>query len=310
MAFEDIYKEMNILNQNNKGEMVKVIPKISQSPLFNNNILLKTIRDIPNMTDGELRNFISNNFLNILNNVFYGEKAQEYIQYFTDIKFLDAFIDVLQTNQFYDNDIIVRINNICYDYLTLKTEMKNSEVINRMIRISNIINRINIPRLLGLGLRNDLVSFILIARYSSFKMNICIKRVNFIIITQPKTLMTTEMILEIFRIIYPTPEIWERIFQYFMVDVIPEYNENDVNALWVTESVEEINSRINLAILEILNEQPHHIIRGALINYAEAYRIININKPIRFTMQKLSDDYDRINSIIQILNYDENILVP
>lgn len=310
MAFEQFYQELNNRRINNSPvEMAKIIP--IQNPTFNNKALLQSIRDVPNMSDSELRNFINSHFTSILNNIFDIDKikASDHIRCFTDIRFLDAFIDVLQLNAFYETDIVIKCNNVCYDYLSLNTQ-KDPEVVSRMIKIGNIVNKVNLPRLLGLGLRPDVASLINISRYSSLNLDVCVKRVNHILITQPKAVMNFEMITEIFKIIYSERNIWMRVFQYFMFDVIPEYNEYDINARWVTEEVEEINSIINIVILDILNYESFEVIRGALINYASVYNMMKYNKPIRFTMKRLSDDYSRINDMVRILKDEENIVVP
>lgn len=309
MAFEQFYQELQQQALANPPQQnVPVAPQYS--PMFNKNILMQNIYDIPNMGDAELRNFISRHFVSIFNNIFNADMniASDHIRCFTDVRFLDALIDVLQINTFYDNDIIIKCNNVCYDYLSLNSS-RDPEVVARMIRIGNIINRNNLPRLLGLGLRQDLATMINISRYSSFDLSICVRRVNHILITQPKAVMSFEMITEIFKIIYGERGIWIRAFQYFMFDVIPEYNEYDINAHWVTEEVEEINSTINIVILDLLNYEPYEVIRGALVNYAEIYSMMNRNSPIRFTMQRLSDDYSRINDVVDALK-EECIIVP
>lgn len=308
IAFEQYWKDKGEWDKSHKKVMCTIVP--TDNPSFNRNALIQNINDIPNMTDAQLRNFIDNHFTSILNNVFSGNMINEHVNSFKDPRFLDAFADVLQLQKFYERDVVIKINNICYDYLSLNDPItKNPDVVNKMIRISNIINRINLPRLLGLGLNNTLASILLIARNSSFSIDICIRRVNFIIITQPKVLMSEEMIREIFYVLYQDNEEWVRIFQYFMLDVIPEYNENDLSS-WVTEEIEEVNSTINLAILDILNNLQSRIIRGALINYAESYNMINNTKPIRFSMQRLSDDYNRVVDIVNYLYNQENIYVP
>lgn len=309
MAFEQFYQELQKQAADNPPQQ-NVVVEPAQSPIFNRNVLMQNIYDIPNMGDAELRNFINRHFISIFNNIFNADMniASDHIRCFTDVRFLDALIDVLQINTFYDNDIVIKCNNVCYDYLSLNSS-RDPEVTTRMIKIGNIINRNNLPRLLGLGLRHDLATMINISRYSSFDLSICIRRVNHILITQPKAVMSFEMITEIFKIIYGERNIWVRAFQYFMLDVIPEYNEYDINARWVTEEVEEINSTINIVILDLLNYEPYEVIRGALINYAEFYNMMKYNSPIRFTMQRLSDDYSRINDVVNALR-EERIIVP
>ena len=304
--FEKYYNEQKEYVKNHKVEMVKVIPM--QSVTFNRSVLIQNINDIPNMSDSELRMFIDRHLDTILNSVFTGDTV--HINCFRDGRFLDALADVLTLRKFYESDIVVKINNICYDYISLPHHMQDTLILNKMVRMSSIINKIDLPRLIGLGLNPNLASIILIARYSSFDLNVVIKRVNFIIITQPKSIMTYNTIFEIFMTIYKEAEIWSRIFQYFMFDVIPEYNENDSNAAWVTEEIEEVNSEMNLVILDILNKEPMKVIRAALLNYSESYSMLNYKKPIRFSLQRLSGDYDRVIDVATNMLYNEGICVP
>ena len=306
MAFENYWNETKQWEENNKHEMFKIIP--INTPTFNENLLLKNINDIPNMDDIELRKFIEYHFNDILNKV--SSSNQQHINCFLDIRFLDGFIDVLCKRKYFQLNEVVKINNICYDYLSLKNSMyKNMEITNRMIRISNIINSKQLPRLLGLGISNTLASVLLIARYSSFSIDICVRRVDFIIITQPKLLMTQEMITEILRILYEGNDIWVKVFQYFMLDVIPEYNEYEESSSWVTEEMEEINSVLNLSVLTIIDNMPSRNITSIFVNYAEAYSLLNSNKPYRFSLKSLNNEFSRMNNIINYLRT-QNIYVP
>lgn len=307
-SFSNFVQELKKPENNKPVEMVKIISPVD-NPVLSSSALFKTINDIPNMSNDEIRTFVIQNFVSIVQNVFTGDDSSKYIKCFTNVAFLDGFIEAISNQQYFTNDIIIRINNICYDYISLKSG-KNTAVLNRMINIGNIINRNNLPRLLGLGLNSDLASILLIARFSSFELDIVIRRVNLIIITQPKTLMSYDMIMQIFRILYGDYKLWGAIFQYFMFDIVPEYNENNINSLWVTEEVEEINSTINLVILQILSETPTPIITQALINYAEYYAMTGRTKPIRFSMRRLSGDYGRIISVIDYLQWAENVYVP
>lgn len=282
---------------------VQIHPPASyNSPTFSHESLMHTIYDIPNLSDVQLRNFIQNYYVKILDNVFSGPDRSNHLLCFTDKRFLDAFIDVLQLETFYDITIIVKCNNICYDYITLPNS--DPEIVSRMMKISAIVNRPKMPKLIGFGLRQDVAAFILLARYSSFNLEICVRRVNHILRTQPKVIMNLEMITEIFNCLY-THSDWVPAFQYFMHDVIPEYSENS----WVTEEVEEVDSTINLAILDILNSEPTSIISDAIINYAEDRRLINGVKPYKFSLMRLSDDYYRIKGVIEYLKQD-GIIVP
>ena len=306
--FENFYNELKQYYDDRKVEMVRIVP--ANSPNFNKSVLVQSIQDIPNMNDSELENFIYHHFEAIINNAYNSSvNYLDYLKWFTDIRFLDVFINTLP-RKFLSTDMIVKINKLCYDYMSL--DKNDPVIVNRMVKISNTINQVYLPKLLGLGINPKLASYILIARYSHLDLNICIRRVNYILVMQPNNDYdkSYNLISQIFRIIYPDDMLWARIFQYFMFDVIPERNENDLKTHWVTPDVEEINSIINLVILDILNEKPTNVIGSALRNYAESYRLINYGRLVRFSMQRLSGDYDRINYVVDSLKINEQIFVP
>ena len=316
MAFEKYWEEKKAYDSANRVEMVKVVP--SNSPTFNRSILLGSIYDMNNMNDSELRMFVQNSFRSILNNIFFGSKESvDYINCFTNVRFLDAFIDVIQRfiqqGNYLDRDNIVKINNICYDYITFNSGNKNPSVVNRMYMLANIINAPYIPRLLGLGLNNNLASLLLIARWSNLDPRVCVRRVNFIIIGQPKSLMTQETIVQLMKILYELDRDQRnfiKIFPHIMTDVLGDYDEADPATHWITDDIQEVDSILSLAVLDILNEFTDINIRHVLINYTESYKLVHSNKPIRFSMRRLSDDYEKINNVIYNLHEYECIIVP
>lgn len=311
MAFEKFWQEKAKHDAEHPVEMVRIVP--SQSPTFNRSVLLQNIYNVPTMSDVELRKFILHNFNNILNNVFFnGNESGNYLMCFTDARFLDAFIDVIQMpeNTFMDEHVMVKLNTICYSYFILPDNNKDYGVTERLMRIANIINRSGIAYLLGLGLTNNIALMLLVARHSNFDINVVVKRVDFIIITQPKELMTQQMITEIFKYLYNTMEDWIRVFPCIMMDVLVEYNEADPKTYWVTDDIQEVDSTLSLSALEILDNLPSRQIRKTLVNYAEGYSMVNSNKNIRFSMRRLSDDYQHINDVIYSMIETENIYVP
>lgn len=308
--FDNFYKECREYNDAHQVEMVKLSAPVD-SPTFNKSALLQTLDDIPSMSFDELRNFVARNFNRILDNVFSGNDINEHVMCFTNVNFLDAFIVVLQQNTRFEFEanIIIKCNNISYDYISFK-DTKDPAVVSRMIAIGNIINRRTVPRLLGLGLNPDLASILAIARYSSFNLELCVKRIDDILLRQPKALMSQEMITEIFRILYAGRDIWVHVFQYFMMDVIPEYDESNPAVAWVTEDVEEINSIMNLAMLDIINTEPTGVINDVIIEYGGSYYMTNNGKPVRFSLHTISDDYSRIRDAVIYLTRNEDIAVP
>lgn len=308
-VFDTYWKEKAEYDKNNKVEMVKYEAPVN-NPQFSTNALKFNIDNMGNMSDADLRNFIFNSLDSILNKLFASNEASKYVNYFRDARFLDALTDVIVAKNFLEKVQVIRINTICYHYLTLPDSEKDNAIISRIIKLSNIVNKTNLPRLLGLGLSENLATMILISRYSDIDFNICVRRVNFVLLTQPKELMSQKMITEIYKCIYNVLEEWYRIFPCIMVDTIPDYSESDNRTWWVTEDVYEINSVMNLSILEILDELPTQTIRNTLVNYTEAISSVYANKRTRFSLKTLSDDFYRINEVINNLEYNENIYVP
>ena len=293
--YKDFWEEANKYDAEHPIQVIKV--RVDENPNFNLEILKQNIDHVNDMSDSELRSFIKKCFKSIMRDLF-GAEMPKYIKYFQDIRFLNAFIDVVLSLEFIDKEDIIRINTMCYHYITLPKDKQDYRVLDRMMQLSNIVNKLNIPRLLGLGLSSNLASILLIARYSDIDLNVCVKRVDFIIITQPKELMSEKMIEEIFKILYNVMDDFHRIFPYIMMDTLPEYDENNPNTFWVTDDIQEVNSTLNLAILNIIDNLPSQTIRGIILNYSEAMSMIYKNQTVRFSLRNLSEDYYRINNII------------
>ena len=164
-VFDAYWQEKAEYDKNNKVEMVKYEAP-ANNPQFSVNALKFNIDNMSNMSDADLRNFIFNSLDSILNKLFTSNEAAKYVNYFRDARFLDALTDVIVAKNFIDKVQIIRINTICYHYLTLPNSEKDNSIISRIIKLSNIVNNTNLPRLLGLGLSENLASMILISRYS------------------------------------------------------------------------------------------------------------------------------------------------
>lgn len=292
--------------QQPKIEMVKIVP--AESPVFNHLVFMNNVNQIPEMSDADLAKFVDTNFSALLRNVFVGDlnDRAQHVKLFQDVRFLDIFIQIMVQKRFFDKNEIVNMNTICYHYLTLPDNQKDPQVLDRIQQISKIINRVGLPRLLGLGLSDNLANMLLIARYSDMDLNTVIKRIDFIIITQPPQIMSQRMITDIMRILFDVFVDWIRIFPYYMMDVLPDRNSQYGH--WVTDDIEEVDSTLSLSMLEILDNLPSNTIRTVLLNYAETMSIIN--KPVKFSMKRLSDDYYRINDMVNQLQYREQIYVP
>ena len=314
------WREKEAYDASHKMQLTTPAPQ--NSPLFNYAILFKNIEDRDNMSESELRYFIQRNFQSIMNNIFGKEIGIKYIDAFQDVRFLDAFIDVLNTMQFFDSDVIIRLNLLAYHYLT--SPIKKLEISSRMLSIGSIINRSKLIAFKKFNLPQNLENVLIIARYSDFDLNICVKRVNLILDLNPELLQILDInesyecseesidwlariLMELYRI-----EDWRFVLPYFMLNPLPD-PDIDINAAgWITPEVEAVDSALNLAVLKILDELVGDSIklRGILISYAEGYRILNKNITPRFSFQSISEEYQRLNNVINYLEVEENIYVP
>ena len=312
----DLYNEIEEYEKKNPVELCRIV--VTDSPNLYESSFDNKIDLINDMSDDELMEFIRSTYRTILNNVFgANETSKKYVNIFQNVRFLDIFIKVTESVinnglafKYLDSMVVTRINTICYHYITIPNNMKDDNITVRMIRLADIINRGNKPRLLGLGLSNTLASMLLIARYSDINIEICIKRVNFIIITQNPALMSEKMIEEIIRILYNTYYgEFNKVFIYSMFDVT-ERDEEDESTYWVTEEIEEVDSTLNLVLLNILEQLPQNMIYTILLEYAQTCELSLSKQPKRFSMQTISSDYDRIKYAIDMIFYNTGIVVP
>lgn len=289
-------------------EMVR--DRVYENPNLNLSILKQNIDNIDNLPDVDLKNFIFRSYKSILSNLFTGKDSAKYVRSFQNKRFLDVFSDVLSSLSNIEQDDIIAINTLCYHYLTLDKKQQDQSIVSRMLKLSSIVNRYCLPGLLGLGLSTRLATMLLIARFSDIDLNICVKRVNFIIITQPLELLNEKLVEEILRKLYNVMEMYYRIFPYFMMDTLPDYNENDETTFWITDDIDEANSILNLSMLNILDNLPSQLIRESIKNYSEGQRMAYSKSPVRFSLRNLSDDYYRISDVVNSLIYNEDVDVP
>ena len=296
-------QQMEYSSSTPKIEMCKIIP--SQQPQFSRSALFRNIQQIDQLTDAELAEFIERNLDKILFKTFNGNEIIDHIKAFQNVRFLDALIKILGQIKWFNKDQILSLNTIAYNYITAPdTEAfhKDYQIIDRYITISNLINRAELPRLLGLGYTETLANMLLIARYSDNNPSVIIKRLDFIIITQPSSLMSQKMITDTLRILFDVFTDTPRIFPYYMEDVLPREE-------WVTDEIEENDSTMQLSMLEIIDNLPTNLIFETLRGYAEGWQMMG-RKPVRFSMKRLSDDYYRINSVVYQLMNVEGVVVP
>ncbi len=272
------YVETSILNENTSFDLVR--QKLSRLDL---------------LKDQEIKSIIDSNFSYILKDIFENNN-KNMVNLFMDNRFLTIFTAALYGIEPCYTDYVY-CNRIAYDYIALKSNGKDQITENLMFNMARVLNRKYIHILVLLNLDEKLALMMLIARYSSLKENVNVKRLNCIITNQSPELMTEEMIVQ----------IWNKLFQ----KITPLF-EGVMFDVWDSSELEEESKRdiysfINLAILNTLNSLDSVTIRQVLINYYQLKNYVYPDKQVRFNINCFSsDDYPRLRAALDDLAIKEN----
>lgn len=287
--FEQYMKD---ISKEPKRELVEI--KLFENPAYNPLALKDKLKNIDKLDDRELYTLLKDGYDTLLSTIFTDNDA-EYLDLFTNSRFITIMIQVMSSINNISHINRTYINKIVYDYITLS---ENDQYIKQLLHsLSKTVNKDILPKLLGLGLREDIAIYLALARFSSQKEIVNVKRVNFVIMTSPIEIMTEQMIVYIYE------KLFDRVTPLFTGTMIDNCKQ-DMNP-----DMEEIYSTISLAVLDILNLMPSSDIRKVLISYVGDYQALYLQNGYRFSLQCLSNDYARINTVVEALKF-ENIYVP
>lgn len=291
--------EKFISDISNAPEEKKVKIDISKNPAINKEFFTQQLDSLDTIPENQLCDLVKETYPYILEEIM-ARNDIGYINAFTNARFLSVLIQTLSSAEQLTLEQRICCNKLAYDYFTLKD--KDQYIKQLLYTLSKMVNRDIIPGLLSLGIPENLAAHLALARYSSTDEVVNVKRVNFIITTSPKELMTLQNIIWIYEKLFDN---FTRIFEGTMFDVYDEDEE------WVTDDIMEVYSTISLAILEILNNMPSINIRKVLISYAGDFATLHSGKSnsYRFSLSSISQDYNRITDIVEMLKA-EKIYVP
>lgn len=288
--------------------MFEIIDKIMQTPtgkveyadmtdniMFNPETFKEKLSNIDSLSDSALMDLVRHSYSFILDEIERGN-YQNGSSLFTNVRFLNSFLQIVKAIRLNDGQRKA-VNKLCYDYLTWEHD-KDNKVKQLLFTISKIVNQDVLPGLLGLGLNEELCDFLALSRFSSSKELINVKRVNFIIRSQPSSLMTEQMIVDIYSKLFDSVST---LFSGTILDV-EQFSEEEYEASLVY-------STISNAVLDILETLKLEDIRQVLLSFNITREYYYNSKPVRFTLNALGDDYNRINTVIQSLKA-EGVYLP
>lgn len=279
-----------VADVNNAGIQPTVDVNLLNYAGINNSVLFDAIENgtLDSLSDSDLYKMVCGAHLELFRRIM--SKDSRYVTSVLNVKLLNILIQVA-TNIPLSMEERICCNKIVYDYMTY--EGADEYMKGLVLSLAKAINKDIIPGLCGLGLDINLCIFLACARFSSMDISVCVKRVNFIIITQPKIIMTEQMILSIFEKLY---DKFTEVFETCMLETM------DGSEDWVTEEIEENFSTINLVLLDILNVMPSTSIIHVLRSYCDDYDLLHKGEPVRFDITNIAvGDYYRILDCIEHL---------
>ena len=143
-----------------------------------------------------------------------------------------------------------------------------------------------------------LATKLMLARHSSFNEGINIQRVNVILINTFNADTEVEDIIKIYGKLFDHIGILFTtvMFSPLQIEVSDDMSQEEYDMI-------EVDGLLGLAVLDILVTQPIEVIREVLRRYSEEFTTLHNSDPksVRFSMHKLSTDFDRLEYVINNL---------
>lgn len=266
----------------------------------NINAITNKLFKLDDLDDESLYNLICKTYPYILDEMFISKNIELIKFLYTNPRFIMTFTNVLSRPNIKLTYLqMIYCNKLAYDYFTARGD-KDDYIKALLVNLVKTVNRSITPGLIGLGLNEELVSYLTNARLSSLKEPIQVKRLNLIIMNQSTDIMTVQMIIDIYGKLFDriTPLFEGIMYDYWSLEQ------------FTGKEMEDVYATINIAILEIVNNLPEDIMYHLLRNFYESHQLINLNKRVRFNIYSFcQDDYPRLYYTLELLKQ-EGIILP
>lgn len=279
--------------------MVDVSTIFSSFIKMSSNEILKNINS-DNISDIEKFKIVSEQIMSIFDDININWKESEYVELFSDIKFLSYLEKYVRENIIYisKNVLFIKIlNRIAFNYIIMSNlEDCNNIVLSLYENIIKTIVKFNNPniiyRLMEYTSDEKLSLYLLIAKENVYD-NTYIDNINYILMKGNPIYLTIENIINIYS------ELRCDVQSLFIRTMFGVYEQEQLNC--ISKNASLIYSNISNAVLNILQHQNMNAICNILVRYTNEY--FSGNYRIRFSLNSISTgDYDRIYSAINIVN--------
>lgn len=289
--FEDVYKQLPL--ENNPKELYLSMDEL------NVDFIKDKLFQLDNLSDQDLYNLIYKTYKYLLDEMFISKNMDLIKFLYTNPRFIMNLGNVLSRPEIQINHLqVIYLNRLAYDFFTARGH-KDEYIKQLLINLVKTVNRSIMPGLIGLGLNEELAALLVNARYSTQKENIQVKRLNLIIMQQPSSVMTVQMIVDIYG------KLFDRITPLFSGIMYDHWSQEQ----FLSKEMEEVYATINIAILEIVNNLPDEMMYQLLRNFNESYMLINLGKMMRFNIYSFCpEDYPRLNMTLNRLEIDGIVL--
>lgn len=279
--------------------MVDVSTIFSSFIKMSSNEILKNINS-DNISDIEKFKIVSEQIMSIFDDININWKESEYVELFSDIKFLSYLEKYVRENIIYisKNVLFIKIlNRIAFNYIIMSNlEDCNNIVLSLYENIIKTIVKFNNPNiiyhLMEYTSDEKLSLYLLIAKENVYD-NTYIDNINYILMKGNPIYLTIENIINIYS------ELRCDVQSLFIRTMFGVYEQEQLNC--ISKNASLIYSNISNAVLNILQHQNMNAICNILVRFTNEY--FSGNYRIRFSLNSISTgDYDRIYSAINIVN--------
>ena len=211
----------------------------------------------------------------------------------TNQRYLESFLRVLPNLKLslFEKSTIAKIAYDYYSSIPVAERLNSSNIVKMLLlEISKqVFSEKIIP--LTTMMKEESALFIVLSRYSSFNIQKCVDRVNNMIIKLGYD-FSVKQIIYIYSKLFI--DCFSKLFIYTMVYIVDESTLTPIQI--------DLNNRISIAILVILNSMPTIEMNKVLNEYSSYCGLYA--KPVRFSLKTIDGDYDRLKPLLDATTLD------